>query len=94
MGERIMKTAELFLTNGMACVIGSDVHSPRHRTPRLTETKLKLHKLVGKDYATQLLVTNPQAIISNESLLREIHHIRHPKKPVALPTLFQASIFG
>ena len=94
MGERTMKTAELFLTNGMAHVIGSDAHSPRHRTPRLTETKIKLHKLVGKDYATQLLITNPQAIINNEYIpTREIHHIRHPKKPKIYQRFF-ASIFG
>ena len=94
MGERNMKTAELFLTNGMAHVIGSDAHSPRHRTPRLTETKIKLHKLVGKDYATQLLTTNPQAIINNEYIpIREIHKIRHPQKPKMYQRFF-ASIFG
>ena len=94
MGERIMKTAELFLTNGMAHVIGSDAHSPHHRTPRLTETKAKLHKLVGKDYATQLLITTPHAIINNEYIpIREIHHIRHPQKPKIYQRFF-ATIFG
>ena len=94
MGERTMKTAELFLTNGMAHVIGSDAHSPRHRTPRLTETKAKLHKLVGQDYATQLLITNPQAIVNNKYIpIREIHQIRHPQKPKIYHRFF-ASIFG
>ena len=94
MGERTMKTAELLLVNHMAHVIGSDAHSPRHRTPRLTETKTKLHTLVGTDYATELLITNPQAIVNNQYIpVREIHQIHYPQKPKILNRFF-ANIFG
>ena len=94
MGERNMKTAELLLTNNMIHLIGSDAHSPKQRTPRLTEARTKLHSLVDSDYAEQITTTNPSYITQGQDLtVPEVYTITYPTKKKTLKSLF-ASVFS
>ena len=94
MGERTMKTAELLLTNNMIHLLGSDAHSPRQRTPRLTEARTKLHSLVDPDYAEQITTTNPSYITQGQDLtVPEVYTITYPTKKKTLKSLI-ASVFS
>ena len=70
MGERVMATAELLLTNQMVHVIGSDAHSTRSRNTNLTSAVAKITKLIGAERAHQLLVVNPDQIIHSRDVER------------------------
>lgn len=94
MGERNMKTAELLLANNMIHLIGSDAHSPRLRTPRLTEARTKIYSLVDPDYAEQITTTNPSYITQGRDLtIPEVYTINYPAKKKSLKSLF-ASVFS
>lgn len=79
MGERVMATAQLLLTNHMVHVIGSDAHSIRHRHTNLTSAVDKITKLIGPEKAQQLLVVNADNIIYNREVdIPEINDIEYP----------------
>lgn len=78
MGERVMATAQLLLTNQMVHMIGSDAHGIRHRNTNLTSAVAKITKLVGAERAQQLLVVNPEKIIHNQEVdIPEIKGIQY-----------------
>jgi len=79
MGERVMASAELLLTNNMVHVIGSDAHSIRSRNTNLTSAVDKITRLIGPERAQQLLVVNADNIIhSREVDIPEIVDIQYP----------------
>jgi protein-tyrosine phosphatase len=81
MGERVMATAELLLTNNMVHVIGSDAHNIRHRNTNLTAAVDKITRLIGPEQAQRLLVVNPDNIIHNQDVdIPEIGAIEYPKE--------------
>lgn len=81
MGERAMKTAEVLLNSNLIHFVGSDTHSPRSRTPRLTDAEEKAITLVGKEIAQQIFYTNPLKIINSEELIiPDIQRIKAVKK--------------
>jgi protein-tyrosine phosphatase len=80
MGERVMATAELLLTNNMVHVIGSDAHNIRHRNTNLTAAVDKIIRLIGPEQAQQLLIVNPDNIIHNQDVdIPEIGAIEYPR---------------
>lgn len=80
MGERVMATAELLLTNHMVHVIGSDAHSIRSRNTNLTSAADKIAKLIGPEQAQQLLVVNGNNIIHSRDVdIPEIESIQYPR---------------
>ena len=79
MGERVMKTAELLLTNNMVHVIGSDAHSIRSRNTNLISAVDKMTRLIGPERTQQLLVVNADNIIHSREVDRpEIGDIQYP----------------
>lgn len=79
MGERVMATAELLLTNRMIHVIGSDAHRIRTRNTDLTLAVDKITRLIGTTEAHQLLVVNPGHVIHSRDVhIPEISYITSP----------------
>lgn len=88
MGEKAMATAELLLVNDMVHAIGSDAHSPRTRTPKLSGVEKRMTELVGTSKTEQLLTINPQRIIDSKEVdVPVVAKIVAPKKPGALNRL-------
>jgi len=81
MGQRVMATAELLLTNNMVHCIGSDAHGSRTRSPRLTPAVAKITALAGTARASRLLYENPKQIINGEDIeAPAVEAITYPKK--------------
>jgi len=79
MGERVMATAQLLLTNHMVHVIGSDAHSMKNRNTNLTSAVDKITKLIRQERAQQLLFVNADNIIhSREVDILEVRDIQYP----------------
>ena len=82
MGERAMKTAELLLHSKLVHFFGSDTHSPRSRTPRLTDAVEKSIALTGEEKTRQILFANPLSIINSEDItIADVQQITTIKKP-------------
>jgi len=80
MGERVMRTAELLLTNSMVHVIGSDAHSIRTRNTNLAVAAERIKSLVGPKGTEQLLVVNPRNILESQEVdIPEIKGINYPR---------------
>jgi len=80
MGERVMATAELLLTNNMVHVIGSDAHSIRSRNTNLTSAVEGITRLIGPEQAQQLLVINADNIIHSRDVdIPELQGIQYPR---------------
>jgi len=54
-GRQVQKASERMLAEGLVHGLGSDAHSPRHRSPRLREAALRLIKLLGKERARAIV---------------------------------------
>jgi len=81
MGERAMKTAEVLLNSNLIHFTGSDAHSPKSRTPRLTDAEEKAITIVGSVLTRQIFYTNPLKIINSEEFdIPDNHQIRNIKK--------------
>jgi protein-tyrosine phosphatase len=82
MGERAMKTAEVLLNSGLVHCFGSDAHSPRTRTPRLTDAIEKSSVFIGGEKTRQILLANPLSIINSEEIaIEDVQQIITIKKP-------------
>ncbi|WP_312336651.1 tyrosine-protein phosphatase [Anaerospora hongkongensis] len=82
MGERAMKTAEVLLASQLVHFLGSDTHSPRTRTPRLTDAVEKSIALIGEEKTRQILFANPLSIINSEEIaIADVSKIKSIKKP-------------
>lgn len=67
-GPQARKQAIQLLRQGLAHIISSDAHSPRHRPPLLSEAREALIDIVGSDRALQMLKTWPQAVLEGREL--------------------------
>lgn len=65
-GFREKKTARQLLKNRAVTVVASDAHDCRLRTPNLQKCRTYLERKFGRDYARELLETNPRSILSEE----------------------------
>ncbi|MDF2656772.1 MAG: Protein-tyrosine-phosphatase, partial [Bacillota bacterium] len=64
-GERVQKTAELFLVNRLIQFVGSDAHNTRTRHPDLQAARCRVIQLVGEDRAEQLFTINTLHVLQN-----------------------------
>ncbi|MFZ5585634.1 MAG: tyrosine-protein phosphatase [Thermodesulfobacteriota bacterium] len=67
-GPKARKQARHLLREGLAHIIASDAHSPRHRPPLLSEAREALIDLVGSETALLMLKTWPQAVLEGREL--------------------------
>lgn len=89
-GQRIRKTAELFLKNNLVHVIASDAHDSKKRPPKLSRGVKEAGKIVGKERAEAMVTIIPQAILANETVpdYREpVNPIRKKKWMIRVPVL-------
>lgn len=67
-GKGVQKLARWYAENGLIHVIASDAHSVNHRSPVLSDARKVVGKEYGKEFATQLVETNPMAIIQDQPI--------------------------
>lgn len=80
MGARVMGTAELFLTNHMIHVIGSDAHGIRNRNTNLASAADKITMLIGEERAQELMANNPERILNSREIdIPEIGEIEYSR---------------
>jgi protein-tyrosine phosphatase len=65
-GRNASACAALLVKRRMAHVVATDAHSPRHRTPRLSEARTVVEEMVGPDEAKAIFEARPNAIIRGE----------------------------
>lgn len=63
-GRYEKKTARYLLKNLSVFAVASDTHDPRFRAPNLAKCRKFLEKKFSRDYAEELLYTNPLSILS------------------------------
>ncbi|AIF53710.1 tyrosine-protein phosphatase [Pelosinus sp. UFO1] len=81
MGERVMKMAELFITNGMVHVLGSDAHRIHNRNTKLTTAVTRMVELIGKEATEKIIKLNADHILhSREVNIKEVGEIKYPTK--------------
>jgi protein-tyrosine phosphatase len=67
-GSRSQKIAENLLRKGAVHVIASDAHNTKRRTPLVSQAYRETTRLVGRDVADALLISNPAAIVAGQPL--------------------------
>lgn len=67
-GRRIKKASYKLLENDLVYIVASDAHNPRSRPPILSKAKSQLTKLVGEDIAEDLILNNPEFILSANAI--------------------------
>lgn len=67
-GGRTKRFIRKLMKEGWVHLVGTDAHGSTSRAPLMRECALYLEKKYGKEYAEQLLLTNPLKIIRNEYL--------------------------
>jgi len=67
-GTRVKKTAELFLSHGLAHIIASDAHDSKRRPPVLSGAVEEARKIIGDGKATAMVTSIPQAILDNKGI--------------------------
>lgn len=63
LGRRAQIAADWILSQGLAHVVASDAHTPRVRTPHMSEIRRCLEDRCGPGYTRILLSTNPGKIV-------------------------------
>ncbi len=92
-GPQTQKFTMDLLEHEMVHVISSDAHSPRIRTPRLSQCRQEVCRLMGDSIARELFLTNPRAIISGNSIpMRQPRPLESGSQTSAIRKLF--SLFG
>ena len=67
-GRPARKNALRLLEKGLVHFVASDAHSPRGRTPILSQAREELLDLVGPEQTLLLLKTAPQAVLDGQAL--------------------------
>ena len=67
-GRKAKSVSVWLLRQGAVHVVASDAHDSRRRRPVLSEARFAVAKLVGDDFAEDLVLNNPQAIIDGRAL--------------------------
>lgn len=67
-GKRAQQAAKDLLDQGLVHVVASDGHSPRQRSPRLSEAAQLVGEQAGEDVARAVTSSNPWAIVQNQPL--------------------------
>ena len=91
-GHRAQHNVELLLYNKMISFMGSDAHRVKARNTDLAAERSRLVELCGKEYAEEICIYNPKAILANEVFYADV-----PKKLEHLPEKkksFWQKLFG
>jgi protein-tyrosine phosphatase len=67
-GRQAEKCAKTLLKHNLAHIIASDAHSVDSRPPVLSEAVQVASRIVGKEYATDMVTTFPHHVIKGESI--------------------------
>jgi len=67
-GPRVQKISERVLKAGLVSIIASDAHETKRRVPILSEAWRVAAKLVGQEYANELVAGNAEAILRNRDV--------------------------
>jgi protein-tyrosine phosphatase len=67
-GDQVRATAFRLVKSGLAHVIASDAHSPRHRVPVLSKARRVLEDLIGPEKARMMVEETPRKILQGESV--------------------------
>lgn len=67
-GERAYKTANRLLKHNLIQLIGTDSHSDRVRSPKVSDALKKLENVISKDDFVKLTEINPKKVLENESV--------------------------
>lgn len=79
-GKRAQQMAKDLLEQEMVHVVASDGHSPRQRSPRLSEAAQAIAELAGEDVAHAVTSGNPWAIVQDQPLVYHPRIAREKKK--------------
>lgn len=67
-GRRVQKIARLMVKRGYVHLLATDAHSPRHRSPILSQAVKKLSRLLGEKQAWEMVTEIPAKIIAGTPL--------------------------
>jgi len=67
-GERTYKTAKKLLDHNLIQFVGTDSHSDRVRSPKVSDALKKLENVISKDDFVKLTEINPKKVLENESV--------------------------
>jgi protein-tyrosine phosphatase len=67
-GPRIEKVSERLLKAGLVSIIASDGHETKRRLPVLSHAWRIAARMVGEDYANEVVADNPRAILSDREV--------------------------
>jgi protein-tyrosine phosphatase len=67
-GRRVQKIARLLVKQGYVHLLATDAHSPRHRSPILSQAVHKLSRLLGEAQAWDMVTALPAKIIAGAPL--------------------------
>lgn len=67
-GEKVKRTAEIFITHRMIHFVGTDAHSPRVRSPRVEKGLSILRSLVNEEEYERLTYINGMRAIENKEI--------------------------
>ena len=67
-GDPVRATAFRMVKSGLAHVVASDAHSPRHRAPILSKALRALENLIGPEKAKMMVEETPLKILQGESV--------------------------
>jgi protein-tyrosine phosphatase len=86
-GDQVRATAFRLVKSGLAHVVASDAHSPRHRRPVLSKALRALENLIGPERARMMVEEIPRKILQGEAV--EISHAEdQPSRLSLLKKLF------
>jgi protein-tyrosine phosphatase len=88
-GDQVRATAFRLVKSGLAHVIASDAHSPRHRVPVLSKARRALEDLIGPEKARMMVEETPRKILQGES----VEFFRKGDDQLARPSLLK-KLFG
>ena len=67
-GEKIKETAEILLSHNMIHFLGTDAHTNRGRSPKVSEGLNILKSLISEEKYEDLTINNPTKLINNQSI--------------------------
>lgn len=65
-GKKVRENVELLLKNRLISFIGSDAHCDKRRNTKLSEARMMIMDMVGKDYCEEIFYRNPVCVLRNE----------------------------
>jgi len=87
-GDQVRATAFRLVKSGLAHVVASDAHSPRHRSPVLSKARKTLETLIGPEKARMMVEETPRKILQGEAIEFFRNEDDQSSRPSLLKRLF------